>query len=67
MLAVFQSLAMVLGSRLVLLVAVIVAAGLGATAAVLDTVISTVVFGLWSTIVVGQVTWLDWKTRSKGG
>lgn len=63
LLGTLQAIGIVLGSRLVLMIGVLVAAGLAFTAAFLDTNLSTIVFGMWCVLVVAPLCLLDIKTR----
>lgn len=66
MLATMQAIGVVLGSRLVLLICVLIAAGLAFTAAIMDTTLSAIIFGGWCVLVVGPICWLDVMTRRNG-
>jgi hypothetical protein len=67
MIGTMQAIGAVLGTRLVLLISVLIAAGLAFTAAIMDTTLSAIVFGSWCVLVVAPICALDVMTRRGGG
>lgn len=65
MLGTFQAIALVLNSRLVLLIAVLVGAGLGFTAAILNTPLAAMVFLGWNLTSIVPVAVVDYLSRRK--
>lgn len=65
MLGTFQAIALVLNSRLVLLIAVLVGAGLGFTAAILNTPLAAMVFLGWNLTAIVPVAVVDYLSRRK--